>query len=96
VDRATSWLPAHKKGEEPEKYSPTQPISWIRENANRKSGARKRIQEALDGLKKFNRSFTTVELQEAAECARDTLYRLGESEAVTTGKVKRLAKSGTS
>jgi hypothetical protein len=75
VDRATNWLPAHKKGEEPIKYSPTQPISWIRENANRKSGARKRIQDALDGLKKFNRSFTTVELQEAAACARDTLYK---------------------
>jgi hypothetical protein len=74
VDRAANWLPAHKKGEEPIKYSPTRPISWIRENANRMSGARKRIQDALDGLKKFNRSFTTVELQETAACSRRTLY----------------------
>jgi hypothetical protein len=74
VDRAANWRPAHKMAEEPMKYSPTQPISWIRENANRKSGARKRIQDALDGLKKFNRSFTTVELQESAGCSRRTLY----------------------
>ena len=74
VNRATSWLPPHKKGDEPIKYTPVRPISWIRENANRKSKARKRIADALDGLKKLNRSFTTVELQEAAGCARRTLY----------------------
>jgi hypothetical protein len=75
VDRATNWLPAHRKGVEPKKYTPTRPISWVRENANRKSDARKRIKEAVDDLKKLNRSFTTVELQRAAGCARDTLYK---------------------
>ncbi|HEY9681897.1 MAG TPA: hypothetical protein V6C86_09985 [Oculatellaceae cyanobacterium] len=74
VDRATSWLPSHKKTDEPIKYSPVVPISWIRENANRKSNARQRIADALDRLKKLNRSFTTVELQESAGCARKTLY----------------------
>jgi hypothetical protein len=74
VERATHWIPAHKKTTEPIKYSPQRPISWIRENANRKSNARKRIAFALDGLKKLQRSFTTVELQEAAGCSRQTLY----------------------
>lgn len=74
VDRAAHWRPAHKKTEEPKKWTPTQPVSWIRENANRKVDARKRIQDALDGLLKFRRSFTTVELQKAAGCSRETLY----------------------
>jgi hypothetical protein len=69
VDRAANWRPPYKRVDEPKKYS------WIRENANRKSDARKRITEALDGLKRLKRSFTTVELQEAAGCARDTLYK---------------------
>jgi hypothetical protein len=75
VDRATNWRPAHKKSVEPKKYSPKQPVSWVRENANRKSNARKRIADALEGIKKLKRSFTTVELQQAAACARDTLYK---------------------
>jgi hypothetical protein len=74
VDRATNWRPAHKKSVEPKRYSAVRPISWVRENANRKSDARKRIQDALAGIKKLQRSFTTVELQKAAKCSRETLY----------------------
>ncbi|MGH2506738.1 MAG: hypothetical protein ACRDHZ_04895 [Ktedonobacteraceae bacterium] len=74
VDRAANWRPAHKQATETKAYSPTRPISWVRENANRKTDARKRIAEALDGLNKLGRSFTTVELQQAAGCSRETLY----------------------
>lgn len=74
VERAANWRPAHKKSGEPVKYSPERPISWIKENANRKKGARQRISDALDGIKKQKRSFTTVELQQAAGCSRETLY----------------------
>lgn len=75
VDRAANWRPPHKRDVEPVRYSATRPISWIRENQNRKSDARKRITEAVDGLKKLRRTFTTVELQQAAECSRTTLYK---------------------
>jgi hypothetical protein len=75
VERAANWRPAHKKEVEPQKYSAKRPISWVRENANRQSDARKRITEGLAGLKKLKRSFTTVELQEAAACSRETLYK---------------------
>ncbi len=78
VDRAANWRPSHKKSVEPKKWTPNQPISWIRENANRKGNARKRIQEALEGLLKLGRSFTTVELQKAAGCSRETLYNHGD------------------
>ncbi|HNA73216.1 MAG TPA: hypothetical protein PKW73_07750 [Candidatus Obscuribacter sp.] len=74
VERAASWRPPHKQSTEPVKYAPERPISWIRENANRKTDARKRISDALEGLKKMQRSFTTVELQKAAGCSRETLY----------------------
>lgn len=75
VERAANWKPAHKKGTDAVKYAPERPISWIRENANRQTDARKRIADALDGVKKLRRSFTTVELQEAARCSRETLYK---------------------
>lgn len=75
VERAAHWRPSHRKDHEPNKYSPARPISWIRENTNRKKDARQRIQDALDGLKKLQRAFTTVELQEAADCSRMTLYK---------------------
>ncbi|MBX9686283.1 MAG: hypothetical protein K2X27_06245 [Candidatus Obscuribacterales bacterium] len=74
VGRAANWVPPCRNGKEPVKYAPERPIAWVRANANRKSNARKRIAEALEGLKKRGRSFTTVELQEAAGCARKTLY----------------------
>lgn len=75
VERAANWRPAHKKDADSIKYKPERPISWIRENANRKTNARKRITDALERMKKLRRSFTTVELQEASGCARDTLYK---------------------
>jgi len=78
VQRAAHWRPAHKKADEPIKYSPVRPISWIRENANRKSDARKRITDALEGIRKLKRRFTTVELQQEAECSRETLYKHGD------------------
>jgi len=73
--RAAHWRPPSKRGADTKTYTAAVPISWVLENKKRKTGARRRIQDALDGLKKLGRSFTTVELQEAAECARDTLYK---------------------
>lgn len=75
VERAANWRPAHKKTTESQKFRPSRPTAWIRENVNRKRDARKRISEALNGIKELKRSFTTVELQEAAGCSRETLYK---------------------
>ena len=75
VERAAHWIPPHKRTEEPKKYTPVQPISWIRENANRKANARIRIQKALEALQSRGGSFTTVELHESADCSRKTLYK---------------------
>ncbi len=75
AERSAHWLPPHRKNVEAKKYSGNRPISWVRENANRKADARQRIAEALEQLKKQGQSFTTVELQQTAGCSRTTLYK---------------------
>lgn len=73
--RAAHWRPPSKRDAEPRTYTAVRPISWIKANDNKKRDARKRIQAALDSMKKLGRSFTTVELRDAAECSRETLYK---------------------
>ncbi|NJL70494.1 MAG: hypothetical protein HC888_02195 [Candidatus Competibacteraceae bacterium] len=75
VERAANWRPAHKQGEEPKKYAPVVPITWVRGNAKRQTDARKRISSAFDGLTVDERSFTTEELRKSAGCSRETLYK---------------------
>jgi len=75
VTRMVNCLPFHKRGEEVKVFTPVVPESWVRENAKRKDSARRRIQDALTSLQIRKRPFSTVELQKAAGCARDTLYK---------------------
>lgn len=75
IDRAANWLPIHKRTGEVQKYGATQPIAWKKENERRQSDARDRIKDALQALKIRQRPFSTVELQKAARCGRDTLYK---------------------
>lgn len=72
--RAAHWRPPSKRDTKPRTYTATRPISHIRANANKKRDARQKIQDALDSLKKLGRSFTTVELEEASDVSRRTLY----------------------
>jgi hypothetical protein len=74
VERAANWRPPHKKSEEPVKYTPVVPIAWVRENANRRTDARRRITAALEQLKEKDQKFTTDELRKAAKCSKETLY----------------------
>lgn len=73
--RAAHWRPPSKRDAAPRTYTAVRPISWIRANDNKKRDARKKIQEALDSMKKLGRSFTTVELEENAGVSRRTLYK---------------------
>lgn len=47
----------------------------MRENAKRKANARRRIEDALAALRVRKQRFSTVELQKAAGCGRETLYK---------------------
>jgi hypothetical protein len=73
--RAAHWRPPSTRDAEPRTYTAVRPISWIRANENKKADARKKIQGALDALKKSGRSFTTVELEEHSAVSRRTLYK---------------------
>ncbi|MBZ0188622.1 MAG: hypothetical protein K8F91_20420 [Candidatus Obscuribacterales bacterium] len=75
VERAAQWRPPHKKADQPQKYSPVVPITWVRGNAKRQTDARRRISNALEGLKEREGSFTTEELRKAARCSRETIYK---------------------
>jgi hypothetical protein len=75
IERAAKWLPVHKRTGEVQKFVVTQPIAWKKENERRQSDARGRIADALEALKIRQRPFSTVELQKAARCGRDTLYK---------------------
>jgi hypothetical protein len=75
IERAAEWLPPERRDSTPLKYQPAVvPLVWVRANENRRHDARARIQSALDTLKKLQRPFTTIELQKAAGCSRETLY----------------------
>lgn len=74
ITRATQWLPPQRRNTDPTKYEAVVPIRWVRGNAKRQTDARKRISDALEALKKRQCSFTTVQLQKAAGCSRETLY----------------------
>jgi hypothetical protein len=75
VERAAHWLPLERRGADTKKYVAQQPVQWVRANAKKLTESRKKIQRALDDLKKLGRSFTTVELEEQAGVSRRTLYK---------------------
>ena len=75
VERAANWRPVHKRKDNSTRYRSNRPVAWVRENANRKMNARKRILEAFEKLVARQRAFTTKELQEQSGCSRTTLYK---------------------
>ncbi|MBA4027299.1 MAG: hypothetical protein C0473_03560 [Cyanobacteria bacterium DS3.002] len=75
ITRMANWIPAGRRNGEVQTFVAAPPVSWIRENAKRKANARRRIEDALAALQIRKRPFSTVELQKAAGCGRDTLYK---------------------
>jgi hypothetical protein len=50
IDRATKWLPAHKKAAEIHRYKKSVPIAWVRHNGNLKAKSVERIKNAVTEL----------------------------------------------
>lgn len=80
VTRMANWVPPHRRDGEAATvpHTATPPVAWVRGNAKRLAGARRRIQDGLAALRIRKRPFTTVELQKAAGCGRETLYKHGD------------------
>jgi hypothetical protein len=75
IDRATKWLPAHKKATEIHRYKKLVPIAWVRHNDNLKAKSVERIKNALTGLVAAAKPFTVNELMEKAGIkSLQTLY----------------------
>jgi hypothetical protein len=75
VERATRWVPPHKRDTELQRYTPTTPIKWIRHNANQQQDARKRITEAVEYFKENHQPFSMRDLKSQAKCSEHTLQK---------------------
>ena len=62
IERAASWVPPHKRGQEAQKYEAVVPISWVRKNANRATEAQKKIIAAVEDFREANMNFSTRDL----------------------------------
>jgi hypothetical protein len=74
VERASHWVPPHKRGQELQRYESKVPIAWIRNNANRKLAARKKITEAVEAFVRLQKQFSIRDLKEQSGCSGTTLY----------------------
>lgn len=75
VARCTGWLPEHRRDSYVIPYKKEVPIAWVRNNANLKADAIKRIKTALEEYVQNNQPFTAEELAAKAGCAKSTLYK---------------------
>lgn len=62
IERATSWLPLHRRNAQTERYESEVPISWVRNNANRALRAQKLICAAVEDFRESNMQFSTRDL----------------------------------
>lgn len=62
IERAATWVPPHRRGQESQKYEPVVPISWVRKNANRASEAQKKIIAAVEDFREAGLQFSTRDL----------------------------------
>jgi hypothetical protein len=62
IERATSWVPPHRRNAEARKYESVVPISWVRNNANRATRAQKLIIAAVEDFCESNMQFSTRDL----------------------------------
>lgn len=62
IERATAWVPPHRRGSEDKPYEPLVPISWIRNNENRAIKAQKKIAAAVEDFQEAGMCFSTRDL----------------------------------
>jgi len=75
VTRAANWVPPHKRGQELQPYQSRVPVSWVRNRANLKMDARKRIEKAVSEFTINKTAFSLRDLKDASGCSTDTIYK---------------------
>jgi len=75
IERASVWVPPHRRGKELVKYEAKIPISWARNNAKRASLARKKILAAVEDFQEGNQQFSVRDLALKCGVSPRTLYK---------------------
>jgi len=75
VDRATNWVPPHRRGVEATKYVPQVPVVFAKANAKRAMAAREKIAAAVKDFEQSHQTFSMRDLWERTGCGTSTLQR---------------------
>ncbi len=75
IERASAWVPPHKRGKGLVKYEAKIPASWARNNSNRASLARRKIQAAVEDFQEDGLTFSVRDLALKSGVSHQTLYR---------------------
>ncbi len=75
IERASAWVPPHRRGKEPVKYEAKIPASWAKNNSKRAGLACRRIKAAVEDFEEGNQPFSTRDLAIKSGVSRQTLYK---------------------
>ncbi len=75
IERASAWVPPHKRGKELVKYEAKIPASWAKNNSKRAGLACRRIKAAVEDFEEGNQPFSTRDLAIKSGVSRQTLYK---------------------
>ncbi len=75
IERASAWVPLHKRGKTLTKYEAKIPASWARNNSNRATLARRKIQAAVEDFQEAGQTFSVRDLALKSGVSHQTLYR---------------------
>lgn len=78
IERAANWLPPHRRGQTAQKYEPVVPISWVRNNENRASQARRKIIAAVEDFREAQMPFSSRDLSLKCGVSSRTLSKYPE------------------
>jgi hypothetical protein len=78
IERATSWVPQHRRGKEVVKYENNVPISWVRKNANRASEAKKKIASAVEDFREAAMPFSMRDIELKCGVSQRTINKYPE------------------
>ena len=75
IERASNWVPTHKRDNNTVAYEPVIPDSWVRHNQNLREKSRAKIERAVVDIVQHRRSFSVRDLANSAGVCEKTLYK---------------------
>lgn len=75
IERASTWVPPHRRGKEVLRYEAKIPASWAKNNTKRAGLACRKIKAAVEDFEEGNQPFSTRDLALKSGVSRQTLYK---------------------